>query len=124
MAFLNRNEIRNYIRSCNNFKVFLPYKNKEIKVSYLFNLFKNNQLVYYNKIVRVNGELFYLSGCKLNPKNLKTRIFNNFSFIEPENVQNDNQKRWQIEMCFKAMKSNVFDIEKTYLQDIQRIEKN
>jgi hypothetical protein len=26
-------------------------------------------------------------------------------------------------MCFKAMKSSGFDIEKTHLQDIQRIEK-
>jgi hypothetical protein len=28
-----------------------------------------------------------------------------------------------MEMCFKAMKSSGFDIEKTHLKDIQRIEK-
>lgn len=45
------------------------------------------------------------------------------SFNEPENAQQDYKKRWQIEMSFKAMKSNGFDIENTHLQDTQRIEK-
>jgi len=79
--------------------------------------------VYYHKIVLVNGELCYLSGCKLNPKNLKQEFLIIVSFNKPENAQHDYQKRWQIEMCFKAMKSSGFDIEKTHLQDIQRIEK-
>ena len=123
LAFLNRNEIRYYIRIRNNFKVFLPHKNKEIKASHLFNQFKNNEFVYYNKMVRVNGELCYLSGCKLNPKNLKQDFLIIVSFNKPEKGVEEYQKRWQIEMCFKAMKSSGFDIEKTHLQDIQRIEK-
>jgi hypothetical protein len=123
LAFLNRNEIRYYIRIRNNFKVFLPHKNKEIKASHLFNRFKTNQFVHYNKIVYVNGQLCYLSGCKLNPKNLKQDFLIIVSFNKPENAQEDYRKRWQIEMCFKAMKSSGFDIEKTHLQDIQRIEK-
>ncbi len=123
LEFLNRNEIRYYIRIRNNFKVFLPHKNKEIKASHLFNRFKTNQFVHYNKIVRVNGQLCYLSGCKLNPKNLKQEFLIIVSFNKPENAQEDYQKRWQIEMCFKAMKSSGFDIEKTHLQDIERIEK-
>jgi hypothetical protein len=45
------------------------------------------------------------------------------SFNKPENAQLDYQKRWQIEMSFKAMKSSGFDIEHTHLQNIQRIEK-
>ena len=71
LGFLNRNKIRYYIRIRNNFEVFLPHKNKEIKASHLFNRFENNEFVHYNKIVRVNGQFCYLSGCKLNPKNLK-----------------------------------------------------
>lgn len=123
LAFLNRNEIRYYIRIRNNFKVFIPHKNKEVKASHLFNRFKTNEFVYYHKIVRVNGQLCYLSGCKLNPKNLKQEFLIIVSFNKPENAKEDYQKRWQIEMCFKAMKSSGFDIEKTHLQDIQRIEK-
>lgn len=123
LAFLNRNQIRYYIRIRNNFKVFIPHKNKEIKAAHLFNRFKVNEFVNYSKIVRVNGQLCYLSGCKLNPKNLKQDFLIIISFSKPEKAKEEYKKRWQIEMCFKAMKSSGFDIEKTHLQDTQRIEK-
>ena len=42
LEFLNRSNIRYYIRIRSNFKVFLPHKNKEIKASHLFNRFKIN----------------------------------------------------------------------------------
>jgi hypothetical protein len=35
----------------------------------------------------------------------------------------DYTQRWQIEMCFKAMRSSGFDIEKTHLSNLERIEK-
>jgi hypothetical protein len=123
LEFLNRSNIRYYIRIRSNFKVFLPHKNKEIKVSHLFNRFKINEFVYYSKIVRINGQFCYLSGCKLNNRNAKQEFLIIVSFNKPEKAQEYYQKRWQIEMCFKAMKSSGFDIEKTHLQDIQRIEK-
>jgi hypothetical protein len=81
----------------------------------LFNRFKNNELLHYGKIVGVNGQLSYLSGCKLNTSNAKQDFLIIVSFNKPEKA------RWQIDMCFKAMKSNGFDIEKSHLQDIQRI---
>lgn len=123
LEFLNRNSIRYYIRIRNNFKVFIPHKNKEIKASHLFNRFKPNEFIHYNKIVRVNGQLCYLSGCKLNSSNGKQDFLIIVSFNKPEKAQQDYKQRWQIEMCFKAMKSSGFDIEKTHLQDIDRIEK-
>lgn len=123
LEFLNNNRIRYYIRIRNNFKVFLPHKNKEIKASHLFNRFKTNEFVYYNKIVRINGQLCYLSGCKLNNRNAKQDFLIIVSFNKPEKAQQCYKKRWQIEMCFKAMKSSGFDIEKTHLQNSQRIEK-
>jgi len=123
LEFLNRNNIRYYIRIRNNFKVFLPHKNKEIKASHLFTRFKTDEFVYYNKIVRINGQLCYLSGCKLNDRKGKQDFLIIVSFNKPEKAQEHYKQRWQIEMCFKAMKSSGFDIEKTHLQDIQRIEK-
>lgn len=84
----------------------------------MFNRFKSNEFVHYNKIVRVNGQLCYLSGCKLN---LKHDFLIIVSFNKPENAKEDHQKRWQIVMCFKAIKSSEFDIEKTHPQDIQRM---
>ena len=123
LEFLNRNGIRYHIRIRNNFKVFLPHKNKTIKASHLFTGFKVNEFVYYNKIVRINGELCYLSGCKLDNRNGKQDFLIIISFNKPEKAQEDYKKRWQIQMCFKAVKSSGFDIEKTHLQDIERLEK-
>ncbi len=123
LKFLNRNGIRYYIRIRNNFKVELPHKHKTIKVWHLFNAYKVNEFVYYPKIVRINGQLCYLSGCKLNNKNGKQDFLIIVSFNKPEVALEQYKQRWQIEMCFKAMKSSGFDIKNTHLQDIERIEK-
>ncbi len=45
------------------------------------------------------------------------------SFNKPKKAQEEYKQRWQIEMYFKAMTSSGFDIKKTHLQDIERIEK-
>lgn len=71
----------------------------------------------------INGQLCYLSGCKLNPRNSKKEFKIIVSFNKPDEAQEEYRKRWQIEMCFKAMKSSGFDLEKTHLNDIKRIEK-
>lgn len=123
LEFLNRNQIKYYIRIRNNFKVELPDKNKTIKAWHLFNSYKVNAFVYHPKIVRVNGQLCYLSGCKLQPKKGKQDFLIIVSFNTPDKAMKQYKKRWQIEMCFKAMKSSGFDIENTHLQDIKRIEK-
>lgn len=123
LKYLNYNEIRYYIRIRNNFRVFMPRKNKDIKASHLFNRFKVNEFVHYPRIVRVNGQLCYLSGAKLNNRNGKQEFLIIVSFNKPEKAQEQYKQRWQIEMSFKAMKSSGFDLEKTHLQDIQRIEK-
>jgi hypothetical protein len=123
LAFLNLNKIQYYIRIRHNFKVFIPHKNKQVKVSHLFNRFKINQFAYYNKIVYINNELCYLSGCKLKSRNGKLDFLILISFNQPEKVQQNYAQRWQIEMCFKAMKSSGFDIENTHLKEILRIEK-
>jgi len=123
LKYLNYNEIKYYIRIRNNFKVFIPHKNREIKVSWLFNDLRVNQFRFYHKIVYINGELCYLSGSKLNKRNGKQEFLIIVSFNKPENALQDYKERWQIEMTFKAMKSSGFDIEKTHLQKEERIEK-
>jgi len=80
---------------------------------------KVNQFHYYRNIVKVNGQLCYLSGTKLKKGEFLILI----SFNKPEYANEYYKQRWQIEMTFKAMKSSGFDIEKTHLTDIKRIEK-
>ena len=123
LEFLNRKGIKYYIRIRNNFKVELPHKNKTIKAWHLLNPYKTNTFVSYPKIVRIHGQLCYLSGCKLCQKKGKQDFLIIVSFNKPEKGIECYKQRWQIEMCFKAMKSSGFDIEKTHLQNIERIEK-
>lgn len=123
LGFLNRNGIRYHIRIRNNFKVELPHKGETTKAWHLFNACKVNEFVCYPKIVRVNGRLCYLSGCRPRPKGGKRDFLVIVSFNAPDKAMGLYKDRWQIEMCFKAMKSSGFDIENTHLQDIERIEK-
>ena len=120
---MERIGIRYHIRIRNNFMVELPGKKKKIKVWHLFNAYKVNEFIYHPRIVRINGELCYLSGCKLNNKQGKQEFLIIVSFNKPEKALKNYKQRWQIEMCFKAMKSSRFDIENTHLQNIERIEK-
>jgi len=119
LKYLNDNKLRYYIRIRNNFKVFIPRKNKSVKAFWLFNAFNINEFVYYPNIVKINGQLCYLSGSKLNKGEYLILV----SFTKPEKADYYYKQRWQIEMTFKAMKSSGFDIEKTHLSDTKRIEK-
>ncbi len=106
IGFLNHNQIRYHIRIRNNFMVYLPHKNKQTKAFWLFNDLKVGQYKHYDKIVSLNGELCYISGCKLH----KGEFLIIISLNKPQQANQDYKQRWQIEMCFKAMKSSGFDI--------------
>jgi hypothetical protein len=118
LDYLNRNKIRYYIRIKNNFKVWIPGKNRQIKAAHLFNQLDTNEFYNYPKIVIINGVYCYISGCKLAGDFLITVSYN-----KPELAEQYYKQRWQIERCFKAMKSSGFDIENTHLRDIERIER-
>ena len=63
IRFLNHNKIRYHIRIRNNFMVYLPHKNKQTKAFWLFNDLKVGQYKHYDKIISLNKELCYISGC-------------------------------------------------------------
>ena len=86
---------------------------------WLFNNLRKGEFKHYNKIVRVNNELCYISGSRL----AKGEFLILISFNKNDQSNIEYKKRWQIEMCFKAMKSSGFDIEKTHLNQVDRIEK-
>jgi hypothetical protein len=118
IKYLNDNNLRYYIRIRNNFKVFLPHKNETIKASWLFNPYKKNQFVDYPKIIRLDTQLCYISGCRTASDYVII-----ISFNKPDQAKAKYSLRWQIETCFKAMKSSGFDIEKTHLNETCRVEK-
>jgi len=117
--YLNAKEIPYYIRIRKNFKVFLVQKQKYVKAFWLFNTYQINQFVIYPKLVSINGQLVYLSGAKL----VKGDYLILISFNKVEKSEEIYKQRWQIETCFKAIKSSGFHMEDTHLQDRNRIEK-
>jgi len=119
IAYLNHNNIGYHIRIRNNFKIFLPRKNKTIKAYWLFNNLKIGQYKHYEHIINLHGQLCYISGARLK----KGEFLLIISFNNPAQAKKNYKQRWQIEMCFKAMKSSGFDIEKTHLNKIERVEK-
>lgn len=119
IRFLNGNQIKYHIRIRNNFKVYNPRTNKTCKAFRMFSDLKSGQYKHHPKRVMVNNQWCYISGCKLDNGEFLIII----SFSDPNQAQDKYKERWQIEMCFKAMKSSGFDIEKTHLTDLERIKK-
>ncbi|GHV39305.1 hypothetical protein FACS1894179_04020 [Bacteroidia bacterium] len=93
LDYLNRMQIKYYIRIRNNFKVFRPHKNEEIRACHLFNQLGINEFLYYDKIVIINGVYCYISGCKC-----KDDFLILISFNKPEKALEEYTERWQIEM--------------------------
>jgi hypothetical protein len=123
IAFLNQQKLRYYIRIRNNFKVTLPHNSSIIPVSWLFIGIKVGQIKHYPKIVKIKEEYCYLSATLTQKKGEKPELLIIISYNKNEQSFLNYRERWQIECCFKAMKSSGFDIENTHLQDLERIEK-
>lgn len=123
MEYLNKEEIRYYIRIRNNFKALLPRKNKTIPVSWLFSGMKIGEIRHHPQIVKINGEYCYLSATLSHKKGEKSELLIVISYNKKEQSLLNYKDRWQIETCFRAMKSSGFDIENTHLQDLKRLEK-
>jgi len=119
VAYLNQEEIPYYIRIRKNFKVFLIQKQKYVKAFWLFNAYKVNQFIIYPKLVVIHGQLVYLSGTKLTKGEYLILI----SFHKVEKSAAIYKLRWQIETCFKGLKTSGFNMQDTHLQDRERIEK-
>lgn len=122
LGFLNGNHIRYHIRIRNNFKVFLPHKQMEIKVAHLFNQTGINQCRHYERIVRMGPELCYLSATRVISDG-KTELLILVSFNKPDQALSYYKERWQIETLFRGLKSSGFNIEDTHLTILDRLEK-
>jgi len=121
--YLNVNGLRYYLRIRNNFKVYLPKKHESIPVNWMFSGLKIGEIRHYPRIVKVNGVYCYISGTLSQKRGEKTELLIIISYNKNEQSFLNYKERWQIETCFRAMKSSGFDIENTHLKDVDRIEK-
>jgi len=121
LEYLNRSGIEYHIRIRENFWVEIPSNGHLVKSSWLFNNLRINDCAFYRKIVRVNGELCYLSASRIINKENKPELQIIVSYNKPQEAQALYKERWQIESAFKALKSSGFNIEDTHLADIDRV---
>lgn len=123
LGYLNHLGIEYHIRIRDNFWVELPRNGHWVKASWLFQHLRDQQCCYYGRIVRMNGQLGYLSGSKVKNKQGVSEYQIIVSFNKPEQSQTLYRERWQVETAFKALKSSGFNIEATHLTDLERINK-
>jgi hypothetical protein len=123
LEYLNKLSIEYHIRIRENFWVEIPGNGHKVKVSWLFNNLKINQRAFYHKIVRIKGELCYLSASKIVNKENTPELQIIVSFKKPNEAQTLYKERWQIESAFKALKTSGFNIEDTHLTDIECVSK-
>jgi transposase len=83
---------------------------------------KINQLLHYQGLVYIGGNLVYLYGAKIFIKSEnRYDILIIASFNKPDQAILNYKDRWQIETMFKAMKTSGFNLEDTHLTDLERI---
>jgi len=123
ISYLNSRKIRYYIRIRENFYMDNPRSGKRYKVFWMFGGLKCGECCFLNRIYRVNGQLCYLSASKVKNKQGIPELQIIISFNKPEEAQEAYKERWQVETCFRALKSSGFNIEDTHLTDLNRIEK-
>lgn len=123
IKYLNHERIEYHIRVRENFWTFNPKTQKRYKLSWLFGGLKLNQPQFLHQIHYVNNQLCYLSASRVMGKEGKPELQIIISFCKPEIACKIYKERWQIETAFKALKTSGFNIERTHLTELERIEK-
>ncbi|MGB4291450.1 MAG: hypothetical protein WBJ37_01025 [Bacteroidales bacterium] len=65
LEYLNKLNIEYHIRIRENFWVEIPRNGHRVKASWLFSRLRVNEWAFYHNVVRVNGELYYLSASRI-----------------------------------------------------------
>jgi len=123
LEYLNHLGISYHIRIRENFWVDIPRNGHRVKAFWLFTHLRNNQHAFYRQIVRIKGQLCYLSASKVRNKKGLPEFQIIVSYNKPEYANPLYRERWQLECAFKALKSSGFNIEKTHLTDLDRLKK-
>ncbi len=121
IGWLNFMRIRYYIRIKQDFWILKPETGERVRAWWLFNALKLGEEKYYHKPYLMKDEYVYLAGSRLKNSEGIPELQILICFNRPEEGVATYKKRWQIETCFRAMKSSGFNIEDTHLRDMERI---
>ena len=123
IGWLNDNRIRYHIRIRENFWVHNPHNGRDFKAFWVFQGLKEGESKHLPGIYLVNNQYCYLSAARMKNREGKPELQILLSFNKPEEAVDTYKMRWQIETCFKSLKSSGFNVEDTHLADIERIER-
>ena len=114
IGWLNDNRIRYHVRIRENFWVHNPRNGSDFKAFWAFQGLAVGQSKCLCGIYLVNGQYCYLSAARMKNRDGKPELQILLSF---------NRSEEAVETCFKSLKSSGFNVEDTYLADIDRIER-
>ncbi len=121
IGYLNNMHIPYFIRIKQNFWVRNPKSSEDVRAWHLFHGLKLGQEKHYDKLWLLKGEYVYLAGARMKNSDGEAELQILICYNRPNIAVQTYKKRWQIETCFKAMKSSGFNIEDTHLRDLERI---
>lgn len=112
--YLINNQIRFVIRAKANFTF-----NKKVKIDSLFRDLKVYDVRYLKKPINIINCKLYLSAMRLPTGELLIVASGQFN----EDALDDYAIRWEIEMCFSALKKRGFNLENTHLKSPEKLSK-
>lgn len=121
VEYLNNMRIRYYLRIKQNFWLRNPKSCEDVRAWHLFHGLKLGQERHYDKLFLLKGEYVYIAGALLKNSDGVPELQILICYNKPENAVTTYKLRWQIETCFRAMKTAGFNMEDTHLRDIERI---
>lgn len=121
VEYLNNMRIRYYLRIKQNFWLRNPKSSEDVRAWHLFHGLKLGQERVYDKLFLLKGEYVYIAGALLRNSDGVPELQILICYNKPELAIATYKQRWQIETCFRAMKTAGFNIEDTHLRDIDRI---
>ena len=98
-----------------------PKSSEDVRAWHLFHGLKLGQERVYDKLFLLKGEYVYIAGAMLKNSGGVPELQILICYNRPEAAVATYKQRWQIETCFRAMKSTGFNIEDTHLRNIDRI---
>lgn len=119
ISYLQKERIPFHIRVRDNMWFAKPQDGQQLKISWLLQGCKLQEVYHHPKLLLLDQVLVYVSGMKLKGNEYLIIV----SYDKQQQALLHYKERWQIETMFKGFKTKGFHLEDTHLRAIDRIDK-